>query len=225
MEYNIEEGGVRMDSTASSTREQILQLLKKHKSLTVANLASHLGITEMAVRRHLGTLERDQVVETKMVRQAMGRPTTLYSLSQEGEELFPRNYASLTLGFLKDIEKISGKQMIDELFELRKQRMKEELEERFKGKNFDERIKELADVQTTNGYMVEWEKSDDGTIHFKEYNCPISQIAKEYPVACACEQSLFQELLETDDIECETCMAINETPHCYYKIKAQDKKK
>ncbi|WP_216831035.1 helix-turn-helix transcriptional regulator [Alkalihalobacterium elongatum] len=214
-----------MDSTASSTREQILQLLKKHKSLTVANLASHLGITEMAVRRHLGTLERDQVVETKMVRQAMGRPTTLYSLSQEGEELFPRNYASLTLGFLKDIEKISGKQMIDELFELRKQRMKEELEERFKGKNFDERIKELADVQTTNGYMVEWEKSDDGTIHFKEYNCPISQIAKEYPVACACEQSLFQELLETDDIECETCMAINETPHCYYKIKAQDKKK
>lgn len=211
-----------MDSTASSTREQILQLLKKHKSLTVANLASHLGITEMAVRRHLGTLERDNVVETKMVRQAMGRPTTLYSLSQEGEELFPRNYASLTLGFLKDIEKISGKQMIDQLFELRKQRMKEELEDRFKGKSFEERIKELADFQSNNGYMVEWEKSDDGTIHFKEYNCPISQIAKEYPVACACEQSLFQELLDTNDIECETCMAINETPHCYYKIKAPE---
>ncbi|MFV8826601.1 helix-turn-helix transcriptional regulator [Alkalihalobacterium sp. APHAB7] len=211
-----------MDSTASSTREQILQLLKKHKSLTVANLASHLGITEMAVRRHLGTLERDNVVETKMVRQAMGRPTTLYSLSQEGEELFPRNYASLTLGFLKDIEKLSGKQMIDQLFELRKQRMKEELEDRFKGKSFEERIKELADFQSNNGYMVEWEKSDDGTIHFKEYNCPISQIAKEYPVACACEQSLFQELLDTNDIECETCMAINETPHCYYKIKAPE---
>ncbi|MDE5415326.1 helix-turn-helix transcriptional regulator [Alkalihalobacterium chitinilyticum] len=211
-----------MDSTASSTREQILQLLKKHKSLTVANLASHLGITEMAVRRHLGTLERDNVVETKMVRQAMGRPTTMYSLSQEGEELFPRNYASLTLGFLKDIEKLSGKQMIDQLFELRKQRMKEELEDRFKGKSFEERIKELADFQSNNGYMVEWEKSDDGTIHFKEYNCPISQIANEYPVACACEQSLFQELLETKDIECETCMAINETPHCYYKIKAPE---
>ncbi|OLO28570.1 ArsR family transcriptional regulator [Alkalihalophilus pseudofirmus] len=208
-----------MDKKTSSTREQILQLLKKHKSLTVAHLASSLGITEMAVRRHLSTLERDQMVETKIVRQAMGRPSTLYSLSKEGEEVFPRNYAALTLGFLKDIEKLNGKQMIDDLFELRRQRMKEELEVRFKGKSFDERIQELANLQTKNGYMVEWEKTDDGIIHFKEYNCPISQIAEEFPVACACEQSLFQDLLETEEIECETCMAINETPHCYYKIK------
>ncbi|WP_209125759.1 metalloregulator ArsR/SmtB family transcription factor [Alkalihalobacillus sp. BA299] len=213
-----------MGKNTSSTREQILELLKKHKSLTVANLASYLGITEMAVRRHLGTLERDQLVETKIVRRAMGRPSTLYSLSKEGEELFPRNYASLTLGFLKDIEKLSGKKMITELFELRKQRLKEELEERFSGKSFDDRINELAEWQTNNGYMVEWKKTEDGTVHFKEYNCPISQIAKEYPVACACEQSLFQELLEIDEIECEACMAINETPHCYYKIKEPNNK-
>lgn len=212
-----------MSNSITTTKEHILELLKKYKDLTVAEMASHLEITEMAVRRHLNTLEKDKVIQTKLVRQAMGRPTNVYYLTQAGEEMFPRNYANLTLEFLQDIEQLSGDDMIKDLFLRRKDRMKERYEEILKGKTFEEKIETLAKIQNQNGYMVEWEKSEDGSYVFKEYNCPISQIAKEYPVACTCEQELFQELLSTDEIECEACMAMDETPHCFYKIKEVNK--
>jgi DeoR family suf operon transcriptional repressor len=208
-----------MSKKATSTKEEILDLLKRHKKLTVADLAKHLGITEMAVRRHLNTLERDYIVETAIVRQAMGRPTHVYSLTVTGEEMFPRNYAKLSIDFLHDIEDLSGKTVVNELFNRRKERMKESYQDVLEGKTFEEKISTLAKIQNNNGYMVEWEKDTDGSYIFKEYNCPISQIAKEYPVACECEQELFKELLNTEEIECEACMATEDVPHCYYKIK------
>ena len=203
-----------------STRDQILGLLKVNKQLTVSEMANQLDITEMAVRRHLNTLERDNIISTTLVRQAMGRPTNVYYLTKTGQEMFPRNYATLTVDLLRDLEDINGKEVVEQLFERRKERMKEKYGSRIMDhKTLDEKIAELARLQNEQGYMVEWEKDTDGSYIFKEYNCPISQIAKEYPVACECEQELFKELLNTEEIECEACMATEDVPHCYYKIK------
>ena len=40
-----------------TTKEQILALLKQHGNLTIMDLANELEITEMAVRRHIQTLD------------------------------------------------------------------------------------------------------------------------------------------------------------------------
>lgn len=208
-----------MTAQSSSTRDHILKLLKKQQQLTVASMAKELGITEMAVRRHLNILERDGIVTSEMIRQPMGRPTNVYSLSKSGEELFPRNYADLTLGFLKDIEELAGKDTIDALFKKRKERFKEQYQQQMDGKPFEERIETLAQIQNQAGYMVEWEMDEEGGYLFKEYNCPISKIAKEYPIACHYEQALFREVLGAKDVECEACIALDSTSHCFYKIK------
>ena len=64
-----------------STKEKILELLKKETSSTVSGLAKALGITEMAVRKHLTILERDSLLSINELRQPMGRPLQVYSLS------------------------------------------------------------------------------------------------------------------------------------------------
>ncbi|OIJ18832.1 ArsR family transcriptional regulator [Anaerobacillus alkalidiazotrophicus] len=203
-----------------STRDQILSLLKVNKQLTVSEMANHLEITEMAVRRHLNTLERDNIIATTLVRQAMGRPTNVYFLTKTGQEMFPRNYATLTVDLLRDIEDLSGKEMVQQLFERRKERLKGKYGSRITDElTLDEKITELARLQNEHGYMVELDKDAEGSYIFKEYNCPISEIAKEYPIACSCELSLFQELLGTDQVDCEICMAVDSEPHCFYKIK------
>ncbi|RXJ01820.1 transcriptional regulator [Anaerobacillus alkaliphilus] len=204
-----------------STRDQILGLLKVNKQLTVSEMAVELNITEMAVRRHLNTLERDNIIDTLLVRQAMGRPTNMYYLTKAGQEMFPRNYAPLTVDLLRDIEDLNGSEMVEKLFQRRKERMKEKYGSRVTDhESLEARIAELARLQNEQGYMVEWEKDTEGNYLFKEYNCPISEIAQEYPVACKCELSLFQELLGTEDIDCEVCMAVDSEPHCFYKIKS-----
>ena len=66
-----------MNFLTLSTKDEILIMLKTAGSLTVSDISKELGITEMAVRRHLNTLERDEMIKSTLVRQAMGRPTHL----------------------------------------------------------------------------------------------------------------------------------------------------
>jgi predicted ArsR family transcriptional regulator len=209
--------GMQLEKS-SSTRDEILYILKTKISLPVSEIAKKMGITEMAVRRHLNTLERDQYVQTQLVRQAMGRPTHEYSLTEKGHELFPKNYADITMDFLKGIEELEGHKMIDTLFERREARLEETYRDQMKGLSFEERVKALAAIQNDKGYMVRWERINDGEFKLKEYNCPISQVAKIYNKACNCELSLFQKLLGTKQIERTECLAKG-GDHCVYMIK------
>lgn len=207
-----------MDYNSSSTRQEILRMLKTQKRLTVSEMAKQLGITEMAVRRHLNTLERDQLVHTTLVRQAMGRPMNVYELSDHAEKLFPQNYKQIAIDFLHDIEAIAGGEMIEKLFQLRKERLKEMYKENFTDKTFDEKIVELARIQNEQGYMIELKSDDHGTYHFIEHNCPIAGVAKHYQVACQCELQLFKQLLGTSNVTAQSCMAKGDDV-CHYEIK------
>lgn len=199
-----------------STRDQILHMLKLKGSLSVSDMALELGITEMAVRRHLNTLERDKLIRSSLVRQAMGRPTNVYSLSQEADEMFPRNYHDLTLDFLEDIEEIDGTDKVDLLFQRREDRLEEKYRKQIQGE-LEDRVSKLAELQNAKGYMVEWEKDEKtGTYYIKEFNCPISQVARQYNQACNCELSLFRRVLDAD-VEQTSCMAKG-GDNCIYKI-------
>lgn len=205
-----------LTSDQISTRDQILHMLKLKGSLSVSDMALELGITEMAVRRHLNTLERDKLIRSSLVRQAMGRPTNVYSLSQEADEMFPRNYHDLTLDFLEDIEEIDGTNKVDLLFQRREDRLEEKYRKQIHGE-LEDRVSKLAELQNAKGYMVEWEKDEKtGTYYIKEFNCPISQVARQYNQACNCELSLFRKILEAD-VEQTSCMAKG-GDNCVYKI-------
>lgn len=203
----------------SSTRNEILNMLKLNAAMTVSDMAGQLQITEMAVRRHLNTLERDKLIESKMVRQAMGRPTNVYSLTEEAEHLFPRHYSDFALDFLQDLEELEGQDKIKDLFYRREQRLSDKYRREIRGQSLEEKVQQLAVLQNQKGYMVEIEKdSETGDFIFKEYNCPISQVAKEYQHACNCELSLFKTVLNTE-VEQNECIAQGEDK-CVYVIKA-----
>ena len=58
-----------------TTKDKILELLKKEVNLTVSELIEHLQITHMAIRKHLATLEKDQLIISESERVATGRPS------------------------------------------------------------------------------------------------------------------------------------------------------
>jgi predicted ArsR family transcriptional regulator len=202
----------------TSTRKVLLTLMKTKGSLSVNDMAKELGITEMAIRRHLNTLERDGLIEAKLIRQAMGRPMHLYSLTLLADDLFPKNYHQLTLELLGELEIEAGSNPVGLLFEGRKQKLLKKYMGRMEGKTLVDRVAELAEIQNYNGYMAKWEPDHAGHIVFTEYNCPIAQVAKEYNEACHCELSLFQSLLGVD-IERTECLTKGGNK-CTYLIKA-----
>ncbi len=200
-----------------STKDEILYMIKLNGSLTVSEISKELGITEMAVRRHLNTLERDELIRSSLVRQAMGRPTNLYSLTEKAEDYFPKAYRNLAKDILDGIYDAEGPDKIKEVFELREKRLRKVYNEKMNGlSTLEEKVNTLFNIQSDKGYMVELEKVSDGFL-IKEYNCPIFDIAREYNHACDGEKKLFENVLSTE-VEAIQCMARGDRS-CIYHIK------
>ena len=194
-------------------------MIKTSGSLSVGEMAKRLGITEMAVRRHLNTMERDGLVETTLSRQAMGRPTHVYSLTEESEFLFPKNYHGLTLDLLEELVADSPEHtdVVGRLFELRKNKLLRRYEERMKQESMQQKVEALAHIQNENGYMVAWEHDEvSGGYVIDEFNCPISQVANRFNHACQSELELFKQLLGAN-VERVECLA-KEGKRCRYLI-------
>lgn len=190
----------------SSTRQTILTMLKTSGPLHVGEMARRLGVTEMAVRRHLHTLERDALIESSLVRQPMGRPMHVYRLTEAADELFPKNYGVLALDLLMELSEDEGEERVDRLFEKRRDKLLSKYAKSMEGKPLEAKVAALADIQNANGYMAEWRQGAEGEFVLQEANCPIAQVARQFNQACQCELQLFQRLLEAD-VERTECLA------------------
>ncbi|MDR6226240.1 helix-turn-helix transcriptional regulator [Desmospora profundinema] len=200
----------------SSTRNQILTMLKMDAPLTVSQMAERLGITEMAVRRHLNTLERDHLVQSRLLRQSMGRPSSQYELTDQSEGHFPKRYRVFTLDLLEDLEAVDGTEKVKQLFERRRDRLAEQYRHCFSGKTLKERVRVLADLQDQKGYMVKWRQLESREFVLTENNCPIAEVADRYPQACECEMSFFRTMLDAD-VQRTECKASGDR-RCTYRI-------
>ncbi|WP_211246697.1 helix-turn-helix transcriptional regulator [Cohnella pontilimi] len=204
-----------------STRSQLLHMLKVQGYCSVSDMAKAMGITEMAVRRHIQTLEREGLLRSTLVRQAMGRPSYRYALTELADDLFPKNYLQLTLDLLNELEdQPGGDQMIDRMFEGRRDKLETRFLERMKNRTLEDRVAELSAIQNAGGYMTEWESGEEaGVYKLYEYNCPVAQVANRYRQACQCERQLFERLLNAD-VERTECLADGGS-RCAYAIRRE----
>ncbi len=200
-----------------STKAHILSLLKTSEGLSITEIAAELDITDMAVRRHIHSLELDNLITSVMNRQTKGRPSKLYQLSKAGEELFPKKYKQLTIEILHELKAAGQEALIGELFTKRKRRLVEKYKYEVTGLSFNEKLKILKSIQDAEGFMSEI-MIENGVVHFKEYNCPYAEVAKEFRQICASERELVKEFLQTDAVKVESCMALGGSC-CHYVIK------
>lgn len=200
-----------------STRETILHLLKTNDELSAKELTERLHITSMAVRRHIDALERDGFIESRTIRQPMGRPTAVYYLTERANVLFPNKYHTVALDLLDELVQESGENMVEKLFERRKETLYKRYAPMMADKNFPDKLSVLATIQNDNGYMAELKKTSDDEYVLIEYNCPIFQVANQFNHACQCELRLFESLLNAD-ISRPECLAKG-GKKCVYHIR------
>ncbi|MGM0846620.1 MAG: helix-turn-helix transcriptional regulator [Bacillota bacterium] len=208
-----------MTITMKTTKDKILDLLKREVALTVNDLIDQLGITHMAIRKHLTVLENDGLIQSTEIRQPKGRPQYSYSLSEKGERLFPKNYEGISVEFLQDIEDSFGKDSVDALFKKREQRLTAEYREQVQQQRGTlDKIREIEKIQNEKGYMAKADQIDENTFELIEYNCPILAIATNFKTACKCETEMFKKVLGTEEVERVLCKTEGNN-HCKFVIK------
>jgi predicted ArsR family transcriptional regulator len=179
---------------SAPTRRAVLDLLKRHGPQTVAQLGAALGLSGVAVRRHLEVLEHVGLVRQTTRPQGRGRPAYVYALTEMGHDLFPRNYHQLVAQLLEAAASELGPEAVERLFDHRQHELAELYAGRTEGRNLPELARALAAIQDDNGYMADCQQTADGRWLVSEHNCAIARVAGTWPTACTHELALFRQL-------------------------------
>ena len=182
------------------TRRQILHHIKVRGEAAADELAGELRLTVTAVRQHLTGLGADGLVEHRPAVKGPGRPRHLFRLTPRGHALFPAAYGELTnelLGYFSE----DAPGLVDRVFERRGQRRTEAARARLEGRDFAERVAELARILDEDGYLADFEQVDEDTWRVTEHNCAVFAVASRYGQACSSEIAFLREAMPDAEIE------------------------
>ncbi len=181
-----------------ATRRRILIALKERGRMTADELAEKLGISAVAIRRHLTNLERDRLVDHEQVQRGMGRPSYVYRLTEAAHQIFPHNYDQMASYFLEAIQELFGQEAVGRIFEHRTQELTQSYRPQVNGQDLTDRLEQLTRLREADGYMPVLEEQEDGTYVLRQYHCPIFHVAEGCVEACDHELALFVDLLDAE---------------------------
>lgn len=177
-----------------ATRQEILDYLHRYAEATVRQLGEHLGLTSTGVRQHLGILEREHLVEADETRGRVGRPALVYRLTDRGQQLYPKQYDTLTNAILDEVKTKAGSAALLTMLRGAAARMADTHAGRLDGRSFGDRVRETVRIMREQGLIVEFEDRDDGTFLIHECTCPYPTVARRHPGVCALEVDLVCRL-------------------------------
>lgn len=188
-----------------STKEQILAHIMKAGPSTVDSISREFGLARMTVRQHLAVLERDGLVTSQEERAAKGRPHLVYSLTEGGEESFPKRYRHLAELALEEVASldagdIAGKSPSEKkalLLMKIAERLYREHEPRVRDKPLGDRVAIVTEILTEEGGFAEW-KAAAGEFEITDHNCVYRRVVDSHPQLCDWHVSLLGQLLDEE---------------------------
>jgi|SRR5258708_2544897 DeoR family suf operon transcriptional repressor len=173
-------------------KRDVLALLKARGSAGLAEIAEHLGVSKQGALRHMAALLASGLVEVSSEEHhGPGRPGHVYRLTAAAGDQFPSGHRELAgelAEFLDDAE-------LERFFAERARRLEDEYGVRLAGLDFDERVRELAQLTTERGHMTELVERPGGALQLRHCNCPIQDVAARGGHACRQEQDMYRRLL------------------------------
>lgn len=184
------------------TRARVVEELR-HGARQVADLADALGLSEVAIRRHLQVLERDGLVEAETVRRdGPGRPGAQYELTSRGLRLFPDRSGELATELLDYLEGVHGREALHDFLRWWQERQGERYAEALAATDSADEgapAERLAQVLSDDGYFADAQHrtAPDGSAvtELTQGHCAIKDAAEAHPELCAYETAMFQQLL------------------------------
>lgn len=200
-----------LETLLGETRSKLLQLLRRPPQ-TVTSMADALGLTDNAVRIHVAALGRDGIVEqVGTQRDTGGKPARVYALTSEGEELFPKAYATVLGGLVEEIARRDGSaHAIDLLRAVGEQLAAGVIAPADPGG----RVTAAAMALRSIGGDVEVTRAEGGW-RLQAYGCPLSAVTARHPEVCALARALVEQITELPVTE---CCDRSGRPRCAFRV-------
>ncbi len=192
------------------TKLRILETLRS-RSCCAGNLSDELGISRVAVHRHLEDLEREGLVRAKVVKtESRGRPKQVFEAVDEEAP-----YARMCGDILTHLKELFGAGAVIEVLSRRNEQLLEQLTPHLEGLDLEQKLYHLAEYLTEQGYQASI-FFQDGHWFLQQDRCPKLALSKEHSEFCHTELELYQHLLEVPVLREERIAAGGKC--CRYRI-------
>jgi predicted ArsR family transcriptional regulator len=198
-----------------SSRGRIVTLLRRG-ALTADDIASELGVTRSAIRAQITGMERDGVVRRSGQRPGTTRPSHVFELTPEVEQLLSSAYiplltqlvdvfaAGLPADQLETMLRQAGKRLADEMS--RGTRPAGNLAARvaMASEMMNEQLGATTHVEGNGGYVI------------RGFGCPLAALTGKHPGVCLAMESLVAEVV---GVPVRQCCDRAARPQCCFEIR------
>jgi|YelNatPaOPRAMG01_1025707.scaffolds.fasta_scaffold26083_2 DeoR family suf operon transcriptional repressor len=180
------------------TESRIIMALKESNGLSLGAISERLGISKMAVLKHLQSLERREIVERRIVKKNIGRPYYTFHLLQSSSSALGSSSEMLLYSLLDFLVERGSEEIVINFLRERYKKVEAYYEESLRFKSGRERVEELAKLRYLENYFPELKNIGRDRFELLEYNCPIYAISRKFGEACSLEQKLFENVLKME---------------------------
>ena len=203
-----------------SSRGRIVTLLRRG-ALTADDIASELRVTRSAIRAQLTGMERDGVVRRAGQRPGTTRPSHVFELTPDVEQLLSSAYiplltqlvdvfaAGLPADQLETLLRQAGRKLADELS--RGKRPAGTLASRVAtaSEMMNEQLGAATRVEANGGYVI------------RGFGCPLAALTGKHPGVCRAMESFVAEVV---GVRVRECCDRAERPQCCFDIRSRAQK-
>lgn len=178
--------------------ERVARCLAERGPSTASALAEELGTSSVAVRRPLRALQDaglvqalDRVPYGPGPQRGRGRPSLVFTLTDEGRAACDQAYDALALEALRFVAERDGREAVAEFAAQRARRVVGEATP--EGTS----VSEIADRLSLQGFAATVEPLDTNALQLCQHHCPVVEAAGEFPELCEAETEALSAALGT----------------------------
>ncbi|MFE2348135.1 MULTISPECIES: helix-turn-helix transcriptional regulator [Kitasatospora] len=196
-----------------ATRDRVARSILDHGPSSAADLASRLGLTPAAVRRHLDGLAAAGLVDAREQRvygsRGRGRPAKVFALTDSGRSAFYQAYDQLAADALRWISEAAGggsagEEAVAAFARARLAKQGERYQDALDQAGA-RRAEALAEALSADGYAATVRRVPSAAAapaapagaQLCQHHCPVAHIAEQFPQLCEAETEVFSQLLGT----------------------------
>ncbi len=191
----------------AGTRDRILRSILQRGPVSAAQLATELGITSTAVRRHLDALTEAGDIRTAPSAagpRGRGRPARSFVATSAAHHRLASEYDEVATDALRFLAEQVGPDAVAAFAKRRVASLEERYGEvvRAAGPDVRDRAQALADALARDGFAATArpllplvEGSGAEGVQLCQGHCPVHEVAREFPEFCEAETDAFARLL------------------------------
>jgi predicted ArsR family transcriptional regulator len=183
-----------------SSRGRLVTLLQ-HGGLTADELASKLSVTTNAVREHLAGMERDGLVHRTGRRPGTTRPSHVFELTPEVEQLLSQAYMPLLTHLVRVFAEALPPEHLDELMREAGNGLAAELAPQKTPASLRARVS-LASRLINEHLGGVTRVDENGSFIIRGQGCPLAALTGKHPSVCVAMESLVAKVVAAPVHEC-----------------------